>query len=147
MFTCLLVHLLSCKFLESRDNFYLVYHFQCPPQCLEVEVTEKIFVEQMDESTFWSYPALQYEAYVPPGMAMPGCLELMIFKRTLSCCLSKLNLLPPSLPSKCFSWKFKYSLSTKSLIPSLAPHNRSLNLYIYPLNHSLLYNLMVTDSF
>lgn len=98
------MYLLSCKFLESKDNFYLVYDFQRPPQCLEVEVTEKKFVEQMDENTFWSYPTLQHEAYAPPGMVMPGCLEA--HSEPLSCHLSKLNFLLPSLPSKCFSQEF-----------------------------------------
>lgn len=123
------MYLVSGKFLESRDTFSLVYHFQCPPQCLKVEVTEKTFVEQMGESTFWSYPALQHEPYVPPGMAMPGALNCW-FSSALgaSILLSlQLNFLPPSLPSKCFSWEFKYSPSTKSSILSLAPHNRSLN--------------------
>lgn len=80
--------------------------------------------------TFWSYPALQHEPYAPPGMAMPGALNCW-FSGALgaSILLSlQLNFLPPSLPSKCFPWEFKYSPSTKFLILSLAPHNRSLTL-------------------
>lgn len=148
MFICLLVYLLSWKFFESRDDFHFVCHSRCPLWSLEVVVIEKIFMEQMTESTFWSHPTpsgWSLYSHRDGKVRVPSTNDFQVHSEPYTCCLSKLNFL--SLPSKCFSHKFKDTSSTKSLIPSLAPHDRSLDFYIYCLNLSLLYNLTLPNSF